>query len=310
MSRRSGRLHAVRRRLRRVALPLLSNGLIRVFGRLSWRRAQALGRGLGRLAWVVAGRERSRIRRHLALAFPGWAPGRIDRVGKACLRHHGMNLAECLHLLSRSPEEAAGHVEVAGWEEVEAARAAGRPLLLLTAHLGNWELLGAVASTRGVDLWAVVRGLDEAVLQQTLDRLRRHLGSRLIERGAPGSAKKLLTALREGGAMTLLIDQDIDAEGVFVPFFGRLAHTPVGAAKMALKQDAAVVPAFFHRLPDGSHRARFLPPVPLPEDRDPTTLTAAMTAAIEAAVRQAPEQWVWMHKRWRRRPPGDPRTDA
>jgi len=109
--------------------------------------------------------------------------------------------------------------------------------------------------------------------------------------------------LRGGGALALLIDQDIDTEGAWVPFFGRAAFTPLAAAHLALRLDAAVVPVFAERLDDGDHLLRFLPPLQLPAD--PTAATAAMTAMIEAQIRRRPEQWVWMHRRWRRRPPGE-----
>lgn len=224
-------------------------------------------------------------------------------MARACLRHQGMNLTECLHLLGRDPQEVENHVDVEGWDRVEALRRAGRPILLLTAHVGNWELLGPVVHARGVQLWAVVRALDEEDLHEMLTRLRRHFGSETIERGAPGAARRLLKALRgrDGDrALLMLIDQDTQVEGVWVPFFGRPAFTPVGAARIALRQDAAVVPAFVERRDDGSHLARFHPPLDLPDDE--TRATARMTAVIEDRIRRRPEQWVWMHRRWRRQP--------
>ncbi len=224
-------------------------------------------------------------------------------MARACLGHQGMNLTECLHLLGRDPREVEEHVDVEGWDQVEALRRAGRPILLLTAHVGNWELLGPIVNGRGVELWAVVRALDEEVLHEMLTRLRRHFGSETIERGAPGAARRLLKALRgqdRDRALLMLIDQDTPVEGVWVPFFGRPAFTPVGAARIALRQDAAVVPAFLERRDDGSHVARFLPPLDLPDDE--VQATARMTRAIEEQVLRRPEQWVWMHRRWRRQP--------
>jgi KDO2-lipid IV(A) lauroyltransferase len=99
----------------------------------------------------------------------------------------------------------------------------------------------------------------------------------------------------------MLIDQDTRVEGVWVPFFGRPAFTPVGAAKISLRMGAATVPTFIERLDDGTHLARFLPPLDLPDDE--TEATALMTRSIEDQVRRRPEQWVWMHRRWRRQPP-------
>jgi KDO2-lipid IV(A) lauroyltransferase len=210
-----------------------------------------------------------------------------------------MNFAEDLHLLSRGCDDVAGYVEVEGWERVEALRAAGRGVLIVTGHCGNWELLAAVINCRGLGMRVVARALDEPELQQLLAGLRRRFGSETIERGRPGAARELLRGLREG-ALGMLIDQDTRVEGVWVPFFGRPAYTPVGAAKVALRPEVAAVPAFIERREDGSHRARFLEPLELTQDV--TEATAAMTRVIEEQVRRRPEQWVWMHRRWRRQP--------
>ena len=121
-------------------------------------------------------------------------------------------------------------------------------------------------------------------------------------RGSEGAARQLLAALRKGGALGMLIDQDTKVDGVWVPFFGRPAFTPVGAAKIALRQNTAVIPTFIERLEDGRHLATFHPPLDLPDD--PTEATALMTTKIEEQVRRRPEQWVWRHRRWRRQPPG------
>jgi KDO2-lipid IV(A) lauroyltransferase len=220
-----------------------------------------------------------------------------------------MNLAEDLHLLSRGCDDVARYVEVEGWERVEALRAgraegaqggAGRGVLIVTGHCGNWELLAAAINCRGLGMRVVARALDEPELQDLLVAFRRRFGSESIERGRPGAARELLRALREG-ALGMLIDQDTRVDGVWVPFFGRPAYTPVGAAKVALRPGVAAVPTFIERRPDGTHLARFLPPLDLPPDE--TEATAAMTRAIEAQIRRRPEQWVWMHRRWRRQPP-------
>ena len=146
----------------------------------------------------------------------------------------------------------------------------------------------------------VARALEETGLNELLLGFRRRFGTATLERGAPGAARRLLRVLRAGGSLGMLIDQDTRVEGVWVPFFGRPAFTPVGAAKIALRQGAAVVPAFIERLADGTHLARFHPPLDLPADE--VEATALMTRAIEEQIRRVPEQWVWMHRRWRRQP--------
>jgi len=122
-----------------------------------------------------------------------------------------------------------------------------------------------------------------------------------INRAQPGAARRLLQTLRDGGALGMLIDQDTRVKGVWVPFFGRPAFTPVGAAEIALRRNVAVVPAFIERREDGRHLARFYPVLELADDL--VEATAQMTATIEGQIRRRPEQWVWIHRRWRHQQP-------
>ncbi len=289
----------LRRRLRARFLAALLGALARPLGRMRLTAVQRFGRVLGRLAWLFGRRDRRRALDHLALAFPERTERDRKALARAAFLHQGMNLAETLHLLTRDCADVARYVEVEGWERVEALRAAGRGVLIVTGHCGNWELLAAAINCRGLGMRVVARALDEPELQDLLVALRDRFGSRTIERGRPGAARELLKALRDG-ALGMLIDQDTRVEGVWVPFFGMPAYTPVGAAKVALRPDVAAVPTFIERREDGSHLARFLEPLELPDD--PTEATALITRAIEEQVRRRPEQWVWMHRRWRRRP--------
>lgn len=210
-------------------------------------------------------------------------------------------LGECLWLRSQGAREAAALVDFEGWERIEMARAAGRPLLILTGHCGNWELLAAALNVAGLGMAVVGRELDDQGLQARLLGLRSRFGSRTIVRGTPGAARDLLRTLRAGGALGMLIDQDTRVDGVWVDFFGRPAYTPVGAAEIALRLGACVLPTFIERLDDGGHLATIQPALALPGE--PRAATQAMTERIEAQIRRVPEQWVWLHRRWRRQPP-------
>jgi KDO2-lipid IV(A) lauroyltransferase len=291
---------APRRPVRAALLASFERFLAGRLDRLEWREAQRLGRALGSLAWRAARRDRRRTLEHLAIAFPELDPAARASLGRASFRHFGVMLAECLWLGERDAAEVERRVRIEGWETVDAARAAGRPILIVTGHCGNWELLAAALNVRGLGMSVVARELVEPGLQQSLLALRSRFGTRTIVRGVPGAARELLQVLRGGGALGLLIDQDTQVEGVFVDFFGRPAWTPVGAAEIALRFDAAVLPTFIERASDGSHRALIAPALPLPTD--PVSATQAMSATIEAQIRRVPEQWVWMHRRWRRRP--------
>jgi KDO2-lipid IV(A) lauroyltransferase len=270
------------------------------FGLLPRRAVLAIGSALGSLAWSLSGRDRRRALDHLAQALPERTEAERRAIARDCFRQSGMNLSELLHFFKRDRHDILAAVEVEGWDSIQAARATGRSILILTGHCGNWELIGTVLHNGGVPPAAVARPLDDPALQKIVVDLRAHLGTTTIARGTRGAARQLLEVLRGGGALAMLIDQDTKVDGVWVPFFGRPAFTPVGAAEIALRQKAQVIPSFIDRRPNGNHHVHFHPALTLPDD--PRDATALMTAQIEQQIRRHPEQWVWWHKRWRRQP--------
>jgi len=291
----------LKQKLRRLILgPCLKAG-VWVASRFSWRGAQRLGAAVGLLLRPFLRRDGRRMAQHLAIAFPEKSQAERDQLERRCWRHLGMSAFELLHVRGRKSEEASSHVEVEGFEEVEAARAAGKAVVILTGHCGNWELISTTNQSHGLGLAAMAREIVEADLQEFAVSFRSHLGSETIVRGGSKSSRQLLRVVRNKGALGLLIDQDIaEAESVFVPFFGKMAWTPTAATDLALRLGAAVLPTFAERRDDGSHLVKFYPALDLPQDV--TEATAIMTAAIEAQIRRFPEQWVWMHRRWRRQP--------
>lgn len=294
----------LRRRLRTPLILLAVRTLSGLFALLPWRAAQAAGRALGRAVWaasgLVNGRDRRRALEHLAIAFPELPEAERTRIGQASHAHLGTVAAEILWLSTRHCRHLEAHVHTEGLDRARALRAAGRPIMLLSGHCGNWEMLGATSNCAGLEIAVVARALDEPSLHRVLVAARRRFGTRIVDRGKPGAARELLRALRRGG-LGMLIDQDTAVDGAWVPFFGRPAYTPVAAARLALRRNVAVLPSFIERLPDGSHLARVGEPLDLPDDE--VEATAVMTHAIEEQIRRVPEQWVWMHRRWRRRPP-------
>jgi len=291
---------APRHPIRSALLADLRDLLVARLERVDWRDAQRFGRAVGGAAWRLAGRDRERTLAHVGQALPQLAANERERLGRASFVHFGTMLGECLWLASRDAAELGRHVALEGWEEVARARAARRPVLILTGHCGNWELLAAALNARGLGMAVVARELDDPGLQGALLDLRGRFGTRTIVRGTPGAARELLRTLRSGGALGMLIDQDTRVEGVWVDFLGRPAWTPSGAADIALRFGAAVLPTFIERLADGSHRARIAPALELAGD--PQAATQQMSDAIAAQIRRVPEQWVWMHRRWRRQP--------
>lgn len=283
---------------------------------LGWALAQLpldlglwVGRRLGDLAyWVLWGR-RTVARQNLALAL-----GR-ERTARelACLcrqsfRQLGMTLVEACVLLFTVPTSVLSRVQVEGMEHLTSAMAQGKGVLLLTAHFGNWELeLLAVSHVlTGFPLIVVMRPLDHPALERLAVRLRARSGAEFIDKRR--ALSEVLSALRRQRMVGILLDQNASRrEGVFVPFFGVPASTSKGLALLALRTGAPVVPVFIHREPGGRHRVIVDPAVPLSltgdRDRDVVEVTAAFTRIIEAKARQYPEQWFWLHRRWKTRPP-------
>lgn len=285
----------------RLLLRPLARLLDTFFRDLAWEQAQGAGQALGRLLWRLSRRDRRRALDHLRLAFPELDEAERRAIGRASFAHLGATLGECLHLADKEPADVLRRVVVEGWEEIARARAGGRPLMVVTGHCGNWELLAALLGCRGEPLHVVARRLEDPQLDRLLLALRARFGSVTIQRGEPGAARALLRVVRGRGAIGMLIDQDTRVDGVWVPFFGRPAFTPVGAAELALRFDVGVVTAFIERRDDGRHLVRITAAGRLPDD--PAAATAQLSAAIEAQIRRRPEQWVWFHRRWRTRPP-------
>lgn len=268
-----------------------------------------LGRRLGDLAYALLGRRRRLALRNLAQAFPELAPAARRRIARRSFQHLGMLFVEGCFVLRRPVEEMIGQIALEGMEHLRAVVERHGRALVLTAHLGNWELLTLAPALTGYPLTVVARALDSPALGAWAERLRRTAGVEVVDKR--DALRPVLEALRRGRLVGVLLDQNASRrEGVFVPFFGRLASTSRAMAVLALRTGTPVIPAFSRRLAPGRHRITIEPALPLPPPGEPgavETLTARCAAAIETAVRAAPEQWLWAHDRWRTRPPGEKR---
>lgn len=179
--------------------------------------------------------------------------------------------------------------------------------LVLSAHLGNWELLAAAHRVAGYPLAVVVRPLDVPWLNALAVRFRQKAGVELIAKR--GALRPVLRALEAGRLVAVLLDQNASrSDGLFVPFFGRLASTSRSLAVLSLRTGTPIVPIFIRREAGHRHRVSIHPPLADVPDGPLEARVAAVTArcaeAIEAAIRAMPDQWLWMHNRWRTRPAG------
>ncbi len=283
-------------------LVALVGGLV---GRLPLGVAQALGAGLGRVAfWILPGRRRVALDNLTLVYGDTLSPTDRTRVARQCFEHLGMTTLECCRLFFGPTERLFGRIRGQGTEHIGQALARGRGIFFLTGHFGNWELLAATHGHAGFGLSVVVRPLDNPYLDALIARARERSGLRAISKR--DAVQGVRAALARGECIGILLDQDAGRDGVFVPFLGHLASTSRALAILAIKTRAPVVPAFIHRLPDGGHQLVLDPEIPLAItgdlDHDIQVNTARFTEAIERHVRAHPEQWFWVHRRWKSRP--------
>lgn len=279
--------------------------LMRFAERLSLPRLQALGRALGRTVYRLSKRQRRLCAVQLEMVFPQMPADERTRIARACMEHQGMTMMETM-ALPRLRRSGAPWLRLDGAERFAEAHAKGRGVVLVTAHLANWELLPIALERLRIKAVAVASTLNNPRLNELIGSIRRFEYMEVAERGSETSARALLSCLKRGEALVLVNDVDIEAQGVFVDFFGIPANTPRAPASLALKLDAPLLVYFDERMPDGSHVLRF-DEVPVTDairsDADPVrALTQAVTARTEAEIRSRPEQWMWNHRRWKRRP--------
>jgi Kdo2-lipid IVA lauroyltransferase/acyltransferase len=280
---------------------------LNLLGSILPRRCLApLGRCLGVVAYHAMPRYRKVALGNLRRAFGReWDEARIQHVARESFRHLGITLIE---FFLRQPkirgEEVEREVRFVGQEYFEEAFKQGKGAILVTAHYGNWEMMGPRLHRAGYKVSAVSRTADDPGLEHMIEEIRTRGGIRQIPR--PQAARMGLSALRRNEVLAILLDQNTAEGGVFVPFFGHPASTAVGPAVFGLKTGAAIVPTFCLREADGSHTMRAWPPIyPQPTgDRaqDVERLTAEVTQVIEAQIRERPELWAWLHNRWKLQP--------
>lgn len=274
-------------------------------GRLPGPLATWLGRRLGDLAYLLLSGRRRLALANLARAFPGRTPRERRRICRASWQHLGLVFVELCALLARPLERSLERVTVEGLEHLDAVMQRHGRALALSAHLGNWEVLSLAHRLTRYPAAVVVRPLDWPVLNGLAERARRRTGVQIIDKR--GALRPVLAALGRGHLVGILLDQNATRqEGVFVPFFGCPASTSRAVGVLALRSATPIVPIFARREADGRHRVVVHPPVQAPESHDVEAavieLTSRCTAIIEEAIRANPEQWLWMHNRWRTRP--------
>jgi KDO2-lipid IV(A) lauroyltransferase len=271
--------------------------------------ARAIGAVIGAIAYRVLGRLRRVGLRNLEIAFPEITAKEREAILRSEYRNLGLLMAEFCKMPDYTAATASRFIRYEGLENYLSARERGKGVLVLTGHLGAWELSSFFHSLMGMPMGMVIRRLDNPLVDAFVNRIRCLRGNRVIHKD--DFARGLIASMRAGETVGILMDTNMTPpQGVFVPFFGVPACTASGMARIAAKTGAAVVPGFL--LWEESekryvlHFGEELEVVHTGDaEQDALINTATFTAAIEGYVRRYPEQWLWVHRRWKTRPAGE-----
>lgn len=275
--------------------------------KLSLSQVQSVGRFIGRRLLPIARSRVARIHDHLQLAMPELSEADRRRIARESLEASAMLFAEALWI-SAWRHEKHGHLVTDANPDrmdrvLELAKSRGKGLIIITAHVGPWEVLGAWLTQRiGMPILAVASAPNIPELADALLKIREAAGVKIVYRGDAGLS--VMRHLRAGGCVVLLADHNLKGEGIEVPFFGQPAHSLLSIARVAVRSGAVAVTGFCYRRPNCGVEVVLDEPLTWrTDDRKAAEreLTAEYTQRIEAGIRRDPGQWLWMHRRWRRR---------
>ena len=282
---------------------------LKLLGLLPRPVARFVGAGFAAIAFAVRAPLRRAAMFNLSIAFPDWSEGKRREVIRGMIRQVGWMAGEFSQFPRYTRENIERIVVLDGFENFDAARRRGKGVLFLTGHMSAWELAPFAHALYGHPLHFLVRPVANRRVDKLINDYRCRSGNQPIEKNR--SARAILKVLADGGTVGILSDHNTTLEeGVFVDFFGVPASTTSGLARIALRTEAAVLPGFISwDMERRKYRLRFQPEVELvrtgDENADVIENTARFTKVIEEYVRTYPDQWLWVHKRWKTRPPGE-----
>jgi Kdo2-lipid IVA lauroyltransferase/acyltransferase len=268
-----------------------------------------VGCAMAHIAYLVSWKLRRIGELNLELAFPEMGQRERGRLLRDSIVNLGRHVGEFSRFSTVTAETLRKTIHCEGLENLDAARALGRGVIMITGHLGAWEMISFALSAFGYPFNFLVRRIENPAIERLIENTRTRFGNRTIDKRS--AARSMLTTLRMGGMLGLLVDINVVRDkGIFVDFFGVPASTTFIAAKLALRTGAAVVPIF---APWEDRQQRFVMYIGAPlaiertgdEQKDIRRLTSMFTNTVEDYVRRYPDQWLWIHKRWRTRPAGE-----
>jgi KDO2-lipid IV(A) lauroyltransferase len=280
----------------------LADIVLAIFRAIPTPLRRALFVGFFRLFYLLVPRQRLIAHHNLRRAFPEKSEEEILSIVKGVYRNMGLVAAEFFDIPSLTRENIGDLVDAEGLENCHKALEKGKGVLMFGAHFGNWELEAVAASLFLKPFVAIYRPLDNAILDRLVLKVRSITGNTLLEKNR--AMRTMLRTLKNNEMVGILMDQNVDVyEGVFVDFFGRPACTTDGLAILALHTGAPVLPGYMARLPNGRYRFVLGPEVPIVDTGDKQADVAENTQrfmkVIEETIRQYPDQWLWVHQRWK-----------
>jgi KDO2-lipid IV(A) lauroyltransferase len=282
---------------------------LKALGLLPRGAARSIGAAFASAAYSIRTPLRRAALFNLQLAFPEMSEAGREEIVRGMICQIGWMAGEFSQFPKYNPENISRVVEIDGAENFDRARRRGKGVLFLTGHMSAWELAPFAHALYGHPLHFLVRPVANPRVDSLINRYRCLSGNRPIEKNR--SARAILKVLADGGTVGILADTNTSLEeGVFADFFGIAASTTSGLARVALRTDAAVIPGFLvWTAAQKKYRLQFAPALELTrtgdEESDVRVNTSLFTSVIEAYVREHPDQWLWVHKRWKTRPPGE-----
>lgn len=289
--------------LKRKTISAAGGCLLRVFipiaGWLPAKTADRFGAFIGRFAMSVAKKQRERTISNLKMCFPDWDDAKVRKTARQVFEHFGRTTMRFLRAFKTRPSNVDELTRDEGFEHLEAALAQGRGALVITAHFGNWEWAGLFLHHKGYEVSAIARDANDRTTTNLVNKIRAQEGVEIFPRGS--AARPVLRSLAANRIVMILPDQNHDE--LYVPFFGFPAGTVAGPAVLHLRSGAPMVTCFCFENETGGYTVRVspieIPPLVGERMEDAARIMTEVNAAIERIIREHPEQWLWMHDRWK-----------
>jgi len=280
-----------------------SRCIVAVLLALPWGAGRAAAGFVGDLAYLFDSRERrDEALANLQRAFPGRGKAWSRKVLRGVYRHMAVSVVDSLHFVRRARRrDPAELFEVIGFEKLRAV-GDGRGVIFVTGHFGHWEVLGAASAFLGYPVWSMGRRLRNVYLDAYVQKMRQSTGQRILDKD--GGLRSIIRLLRRGENVAILIDQDMRRDGIFVDFFGRPASTTAAPARLSMRTGAPVAFVYARLLP-AQRRFRIVLKDVIParttgdSSANVRDVTQQLTSHLEELVRQSPEEWLWLHRRWK-----------